>query len=139
MYRVNKRQDYTGSKQAQKYLEQLEHHYEPKSDVYELKAGDHVDEMLEVARMQKIPVMIEFYSPTCPPCVNFAETYEKHATENKDKIACIRADVGKCRNASKQYKIDATPTFISFKNGKQVERVEGASEQKLKLLLKDLK
>ena len=67
-------------------------------------------------------VMIDFYATWCPPCKQIAPIYEalnkKHAIEGHFQMG--KLDVEKVREISTRYTISAMPTFMFFKQGKQV-------------------
>jgi len=78
--------------------------------------------------------LVDFYLSTCPHCKNVA----KDVTEVSDQMAG-KAKVGKLEarennSLSDRFKIESVPTFVVFKDGKEVERKTG--EMKKDELLK---
>eukprot|EP00758_Cryptobia_borreli_P009749 Tbor_TRINITY_DN5507_c0_g4::TRINITY_DN5507_c0_g4_i2::g.12892::m.12892/K03671/trxA; thioredoxin 1 len=74
--------------------------------------------------------VVDFYASWCPPCKMITPKLTQLATE-KPHIQFIKIDVDLSQEISSFYKIKAMPTFIFFKNNKQVEMFEGADWGKL--------
>ncbi|TFK39368.1 DUF862-domain-containing protein [Crucibulum laeve] len=83
-----------------------------------------------------------FTSATCPPCRMIEPIFERLAEEkgvqggrNGAGFAKIDLGVGMGRNVAAEYGVRATPTFISFLDGKKVEEVKGADAAGLKSMI----
>lgn len=67
-------------------------------------------------------VVADFYATWCPPCKQIAPFYEslnqQHAIDGY--LQFIKLDVEKVREISARYSISAMPTFMFFKESKQV-------------------
>lgn len=48
---------------------------------------------------------------------------------------CLKVDVDQLKPTAKKYNVEAFPTFIFFKNGKETDRLEGADENQLRALM----
>lgn len=69
----------------------------------------------------------------CGPCLRIAPKIEDWNTgEFKDKVVFIKCDVDQDSNVSEKYKVEAMPTFVFFKNGKEIHRLVGANVDQLK-------
>lgn len=68
--------------------------------------------------------VVDFYISTCPACQSVAEkvTAASDALVGKAKVGKIEAKESKI---AEKYKIESVPTFIVFKNGKEVDREVG--------------
>lgn len=79
-------------------------------------------------------LIADFYATWCPPCKQIAPIYNQlsiaHAAEGK--FAFVKVNVDEAREIAAQYGIQAMPTFLLFKNGKQIEEIKGADPRKLK-------
>ena len=75
----------------------------------------------------KKPVVLEFTSNSCPPCVAMLTTLIDIAKNNKDiQIATVDMDDDDSAEIIKKYEISATPTLIIFDNGKVQDTLVGA-------------
>lgn len=73
----------------------------------------------------EIPVVLEFFTPTCQACRMIAPIYEKMAAEYTGKVTFLKMNAKANRNIAKKYGIDFTPLFIVFAEGKEFTRHEG--------------
>ena len=79
--------------------------------------------------------LIEFYTPTCSHCVNFAPTYKKigrtlHAAP-EDKIHVARVDCSEEKALMTRFGIEAFPSFYVVKGWEVYEFVGARSESTL--------
>lgn len=79
------------------------------------------------------PVILDFSSNSCPPCVAMLTTLIDIAKNNKDiKVATINIDEEGTEDTVSKYEVSATPTIIIFKDGKDISTLVGAiSEDKI--------
>lgn len=73
----------------------------------------------------KDPVLVDFWSPTCPPCLLLGPIIEEIAKEFEDKAKVGKLNVFENPETAGKYKIVGIPTIIIFKDGKTVERATG--------------
>lgn len=72
------------------------------------------------------PVLVDFWSPSCPPCRAIAPVIDQLAAENQGSAKVAKVNVDYNQQLAQQYGIQAIPTLIIFKNGKIVDRMLGA-------------
>lgn len=75
-------------------------------------------------------VLVDFGAPWCPPCRKMEPLIQEIEKENKSKMTLIKIDGGSQDNLMKSKEIAQMPTFIIYKNGKEVWRKSGLLEKK---------
>jgi len=86
---------------------------------------------------QKVPVLVDFTADWCGPCKSMAPVLKQLKLELKDTISIIKINVDKNQSLASKYQVQGVPTFIIFKQGKQVWRQSGMqSISQLKQALK---
>jgi thioredoxin 1 len=75
------------------------------------------------------PVLVDFFSTRCPPCLRMAPIVAQVATDFQGKAVVGKVDTDKSTSLAEQYQITAVPTFIFFKNGAVVDRFTLVGEQ----------
>ncbi len=67
-------------------------------------------------------VAVDFYADWCPPCKAIAPVFEQLATQHSvdGLLAFAKVNTDKVQEAAAAHRISAMPTFLFFKDGKQV-------------------
>ncbi|MDP3990920.1 MAG: thioredoxin [Candidatus Nealsonbacteria bacterium] len=87
------------------------------------------------------PILVDFWSANCSPCLMLSPILEKLAEEYKDKVIFAKLNVDQSPMAASQYEIDRIPIVLLFKEGKLIsgfmglqpeEVIKGWLEEKLK-------
>ncbi len=73
----------------------------------------------------KQTVLVDFYSPTCPPCRKLSPTVETLATQYKDKAVIAKVNVDDVPELAQTYGISSIPAVILFSNGHEAQRIIG--------------
>ncbi|KAI7824638.1 putative thioredoxin-like protein [Gamsiella multidivaricata] len=73
---------------------------------------------------------LNFWASWAPPCAQMNEVFEELATKNTS-IRFIKIEAEKFPDISEEYEIAAVPSFVLVKEGKVVDRVEGANAPEL--------
>jgi thioredoxin 1 len=82
------------------------------------------------------PVLVDFWAEWCAPCRMLAPTVEAVADKYATTASVVKLNVDHNPSVSQRYGIKGIPTLILFKNGKEEERVVGAtSEQAISRML----
>lgn len=82
----------------------------------------------------------KFSSRWCGPCSRIAPKIEEWSNNDyKDKVVFIKVDVDQSDDISGKYNVEAMPTFVFLKDGKEVNRIVGADQAKLKAAIDEKK
>src|ERR1700730_9706167 len=82
------------------------------------------------------PVLVDFWAAWCAPCRMLAPTVEAVAEKYASNARVVKLNVDDNPSVSQRFGIKDIPTLILFKNGKEEERVVGAtSEQAISRML----
>ncbi|KAI0205877.1 thioredoxin-like protein [Astrocystis sublimbata] len=67
-------------------------------------------------------VAVDFYADWCPPCKAIAPVYEKLASQHSvdGVLAFAKVNVDHVQDAARTHGVTAMPTFLFFKEGRQV-------------------
>ena len=74
------------------------------------------------------PVLIDFFADWCGPCKTLSPILDKLSVDNKKQLIA-KIDVDSNQNLAQKFAIRSVPTLLIFKNGKQVERIDGVISQ----------
>ncbi|KAK3383288.1 PITH domain-containing protein [Lasiosphaeria ovina] len=93
----------------------------------------------ELLQSSKI-VVADFYADWCGPCHQVAPIYEQlsAALSRPDLVTFVKVDTEAQKEVAQAYAITSLPTFIVFRNGKTVDKVQGANPLKLQAIVKKL-
>ncbi len=72
------------------------------------------------------PVVVDFWAEWCGPCRQIAPALEQIAEEMKGKVKVVKLNVDENPATPTQYRIQAIPTLMIFKDGEAVSRQMGA-------------
>ena len=75
-------------------------------------------------------VLIDFYTPTCPPCRAFAPTLEQIATEQAGKLKVVKVDASVEGELAAEFNVTAVPTFVLLDQGTKKAQMIGARSKK---------
>ncbi len=83
------------------------------------------EEMLSGA---DVPVLVDFYAEWCGPCQMMAPILDQVNSQLHGQIRIVKIDTEKYPQLATQYQIYALPTLVLFKEGKPVDKIEGAMQ-----------
>ena len=75
------------------------------------------------------PVLVDFWAAWCAPCRMLAPTVDQVAEKFNGSARVVKLNVDDNPETSQRYGIKGIPTLILFKNGKEEERVVGATSK----------
>ncbi|CUE71291.1 thioredoxin-like protein, putative [Bodo saltans] len=83
------------------------------------------------------PILVDFNTSWCLPCQRVAPEIEKLASTHS-KVMFLKLNVEECEDVSALHDIRSVPTFLGFKDGHLIGRVEGAQLAAVERLLVQL-
>lgn len=114
--------------------------------LYKPTAQQHVDiqdlqritEFRKAIMRGKLPVLVEFYSPTCPTCRKMEAPLSFLAQQFRELIKILKVNTNKFQPLVDQQNINILPAFVLFMNGKEINRKEGeATKEELSKFVED--
>ena len=69
---------------------------------------------------------IDFYADWCGPCKIMEPVFEEVKKDYEGKVEFKKIDVEEDIETSSQYGVLAIPTFVILKEGKEIDRKQGA-------------
>lgn len=84
---------------------------------------------LSLISRSSLPVLADFYSYNCGPCLMMAPLLERLARRRAGELMVIKIDVDKYPEMAAQLGIQAVPTFIVFHKNAERGRVSGAMSE----------
>jgi thioredoxin 1 len=87
----------------------------------ELNKDNFNEEVLD----SEIPVLVDFWATWCMPCRMMAPIVEDIATSWHGKIKVGKLNTDEAPEIAGKYGIQAIPTLLIFKGGKEVGRIVG--------------
>ena len=94
------------------------------SSVIMIADPDQFDTLIASDRL----VLVDYYADWCPPCRMFAPILDQLSVEFDGEVTIGKVNVDDLAEVTEEQGIACMPTFIFYKHGAQLGRVEGASE-----------
>lgn len=90
-------------------------------NVIELKDADFETVVIQ----SSIPVLVDFWSPSCIPCRTVAPILEKLAEEYDGEVAFAKVNIFENMVVAGRLNVMSLPTLIIYNQGQPVERLAG--------------
>lgn len=74
--------------------------------------------------------VVDFHATWCGPCKTISPIF-KGLAEKYPNITFVKVDVDEVEDVASECEINAMPTFLVFKDGVEVDKLLGASKDKL--------
>ncbi|UKZ79215.1 hypothetical protein TrVFT333_006965 [Trichoderma virens FT-333] len=94
------------------------------------------DELLSSSRI----VVADFYADWCGPCKQIAPLYASLAEQisRPNLLTFVKIDNDTNQDLAQEYGVTALPTFLLFRSGKVIHKVQGANPTELKAVIEKL-
>lgn len=73
-----------------------------------------------------VPLLVDFYSPTCGPCLMMAPAFAEAAEQLFPHVRLAKVDTSAEQQLAGRFGIRAVPTLILFRDGREISRQSGA-------------
>lgn len=72
------------------------------------------------------PVLVEFWAPWCPPCIQLAPVLDAIAHERADELRVVKVNQDDNPVTAARYRVLGLPTMLLFSGGEPVLELRGA-------------
>ena len=72
-----------------------------------------------------VPVLVDFYTDTCPPCRAMAPILQEWETEADGSLKIVKVDAASELALASSYRVNAVPAFFLFSKGACVAQTVG--------------
>lgn len=73
----------------------------------------------------ELPVLIDFFSPMCGPCMALLPILEDLSNEFQGKIKFVKINITNSRDLAQELEVRAVPTLIFVNNAEEIDRAVG--------------
>lgn len=91
----------------------------------------------ELAKAGNKLVVVDFTASWCGPCKRIAPVFAELASKYSHNLF-LKVDVDECQQTANDYKVQAMPTFMFFKNGQKIDSIRGADPEALEAKVREL-
>jgi len=108
--------------------------------IHEITTQEEFDKVINDIQNVNLLIVCDFYAIWCGPCLKIAPILYKWALNDyRTNVIFMKIDVDKNSDLANQFLIRVLPTFVLFKQGKEVYRLTGTDSTNLKREIDKLK
>jgi len=82
-------------------------------------------DLVAVVTSARVPVLIDFWAPWCPPCRLVGPIVKKVAADMAGKALVLKVDTDRQPELAAEFQVSAIPTFVVIRDRKIVSRQAG--------------
>ncbi len=83
----------------------------------------------QLVEQSPLPVLVDFYSPTCGPCRSIAPVIDAVAARHAGQLMVFKIDTSTQQMSASRFGIRGVPTLLFFAGGRMVDQLVGAVPQ----------
>lgn len=104
----------------------LESAYYMPDDVlrYAVRTIESLDELDGLIADSTLPVLVDFYTPQCPSCMQMLPAIEALAAQHQENIVVVKVDGSKLPTVMDRWLVTTVPHILVFKSGALVARTK---------------
>ncbi|MBW2100843.1 MAG: thioredoxin family protein [Deltaproteobacteria bacterium] len=80
----------------------------------------------DFVKQAPLPIMVDFFSPTCGPCQMMMPIVNAMAREHINKFIIAKVDTSKNQQIALFFNIRGVPSFMFFKDGSLIDQISGS-------------
>jgi len=85
-----------------------------------------VDGFYKLIQTSSLPVLVDFFSPTCGPCHMMHPIVERLAERRAGELTVVRFNIDQAPGVATGFRVHAVPTFLILHKGVERARSTGA-------------
>lgn len=78
-----------------------------------------------IRKSAETPVIVDFWSPSCQPCLQLAPIIEKVVSEAGGSVLLAKVNIDECQDLAMMMGIQSIPLVVAFADGRPVDQFAG--------------
>lgn len=93
------------------------------SHVFDVVTAEFEDAVIR--RSMETPVIVDFWSPSCQPCLQLAPLLEKIVNEAGGSVLLAKVNIDECQDLASMMGVQSIPLVVAFAEGRPVDQFMG--------------